>query len=508
MVFAACWVLGQGALILTAARAPTTCSASGCSPRPPPWRSTCPARWRAASSRRRGGEWSARDASGQLRHFSWHDRVRDPVLASLDQRVFASYGVDAQLARVGRALDDVADHVPEDGETLAPARRGRRLAQRPRPRDDAPGEPCPPRPPDAGALARWRDETGDAYALGAVRLALGVLLLLDAFRAAPRARGRLSSATSSTGPCSPKPSSRHAVSTRGSSSPASCSPGSSSPARAPPSSAAPCSARTSSSAIASSSTTTAGRSSATRCSSPSRRAIAPSACARGPARAPAPLWAARLAQLQVSLVYVASGGSKLLDPDWRGGRVLLERFHLYGSPGARRGRPGGARRWLSRDGRHERAREARHRDRSSSSRSASGRAARGWSRSGGASGSTSSSRRRAASSPSRGSRSPSTCSSSPPTCAHARSSSTRRARPAGGLARAVARLDWLARFEVATVGRRRRSPERARLVVDRDGSRATGAARRRASSRAACRCSFRCGRPLALVVRCTRRPAR
>jgi hypothetical protein len=42
-----------------------------------------------------------------------------------------------------------------------------------------------------------------------------------------------------------------------------------------------------------------------------------------------PLWAARLAQIQVSLIYLASGGAKLLDPDWRSGRVLLERFHLY-----------------------------------------------------------------------------------------------------------------------------------------------------------------------------------
>jgi hypothetical protein len=64
------------------------------------------------------GEWHARDAHGQLRHFSWRDRVRDPVLGSLESRVFASYGVDAQLARLQRALDDVADHVPEDGETM------------------------------------------------------------------------------------------------------------------------------------------------------------------------------------------------------------------------------------------------------------------------------------------------------------------------------------------------------------------------------------------------------
>ncbi|HEY8041242.1 MAG TPA: HTTM domain-containing protein [Polyangiaceae bacterium] len=43
-----------------------------------------------------------------------------------------------------------------------------------------------------------------------------------------------------------------------------------------------------------------------------------------------PLWAARLAQLQLSIIYLSSGGSKLLDPDWRSGRVLLERFRLYG----------------------------------------------------------------------------------------------------------------------------------------------------------------------------------
>src|SRR5262249_55957843 len=32
-----------------------------------------------------------------------------------------------------------------------------------------------------------------------------------------------------------------------------------------------------------------------------------------------PLWAQRLAQVQLALIYVGSGTSKLLDPDWRGG---------------------------------------------------------------------------------------------------------------------------------------------------------------------------------------------
>ena len=43
-----------------------------------------------------------------------------------------------------------------------------------------------------------------------------------------------------------------------------------------------------------------------------------------------PLWAVRLAQAQCSLIYLASGGSKLLDPDWRGGLVLGDRFARYG----------------------------------------------------------------------------------------------------------------------------------------------------------------------------------
>lgn len=40
----------------------------------------------------------------------------------------------------------------------------------------------------------------------------------------------------------------------------------------------------------------------------------------------APVWAQRLAQLQISLVYLASAGSKLVDDDWRGGQVLLLRY--------------------------------------------------------------------------------------------------------------------------------------------------------------------------------------
>ncbi len=40
----------------------------------------------------------------------------------------------------------------------------------------------------------------------------------------------------------------------------------------------------------------------------------------------APTFARRLFQIQVSLVYLGSAGGKLLDPDWRGGQVLWLRF--------------------------------------------------------------------------------------------------------------------------------------------------------------------------------------
>jgi hypothetical protein len=51
-------------------------------------------------------------------------------------------------------------------------------------------------------------------------------------------------------------------------------------------------------------------------------------------------WAVRLAQLQVSVVYLASAGSQLLDPDWRGGLVLADalarRGHLAVAAGVPR----------------------------------------------------------------------------------------------------------------------------------------------------------------------------
>jgi uncharacterized membrane protein YphA (DoxX/SURF4 family) len=44
-----------------------------------------------------------------------------------------------------------------------------------------------------------------------------------------------------------------------------------------------------------------------------------------------PLWAMRLLQLQLTIIYLTSGGSKLLDADWRSGAVLADRVVRYGN---------------------------------------------------------------------------------------------------------------------------------------------------------------------------------
>jgi hypothetical protein len=118
VVFAGAWIAAQAALVLTASLRPDAIFGF----RMFPEASTLEIRLGRELSQGEvpvpQGKWSARDTSGQLRHFEWRDRVRDPVLSSLDTRVFASYGASAQLARLQRALDDEADHVPEDAQTV------------------------------------------------------------------------------------------------------------------------------------------------------------------------------------------------------------------------------------------------------------------------------------------------------------------------------------------------------------------------------------------------------
>lgn len=117
VILAGAWLAGQAALVLTAGQRADRIFGFRMFPEASTLEVHLARETRDGERPAPGGEWSARDASGQLRHFSWHDRVRDPVLSSLDARVFASYGAGTQLARLQRALDDVADHVPEDAET-------------------------------------------------------------------------------------------------------------------------------------------------------------------------------------------------------------------------------------------------------------------------------------------------------------------------------------------------------------------------------------------------------
>lgn len=58
--------------------------------------------------------------------------------------------------------------------------------------------------------------------------------------------------------------------------------------------------------------------------SPADRAIAPGR----PGDAEGPLWTALVLRAQASLLYLASGVSKLLDPDWRSGAVLWGRLRI------------------------------------------------------------------------------------------------------------------------------------------------------------------------------------
>lgn len=117
VVFAAFWIAAQGALIVTASRRSDHIFGFRMFPEASTFEIQVSRMTTSGLAAAPSGEWSARDAYGQLRHFSWHDRVHDPILGSLQVRVFASYGIDAQLARLQAALDDVADHLDGDGET-------------------------------------------------------------------------------------------------------------------------------------------------------------------------------------------------------------------------------------------------------------------------------------------------------------------------------------------------------------------------------------------------------
>ncbi|MDP9000469.1 MAG: hypothetical protein M3O46_10205 [Myxococcota bacterium] len=117
VAFATSWIAGQATLVLTAALRPDYSFGFRMFPETSTLEIHLVREVGAERLPAAGGAWRARDRRGQLNRFSWHDRVRDPTIGAVDTRVFASYGVAAQLARLQRALDDVADHIPDDVET-------------------------------------------------------------------------------------------------------------------------------------------------------------------------------------------------------------------------------------------------------------------------------------------------------------------------------------------------------------------------------------------------------
>lgn len=60
---------------------------------------------------------------------------------------------------------------------------------------------------------------------------------------------------------------------------------------------------------------------------------------RAPDAPPRPIWARSAIKAQVSLMYLASGGSKLFDPEWRGGEMMLEMIRGFSRIMRERGVP-------------------------------------------------------------------------------------------------------------------------------------------------------------------------
>ena len=118
VAFAVCWIVGQAALVFTAPRRPDASFGFHMFPEASLIEIHLARETAKGVVPVSGGTWQAPDRAGHVHEFYWRERVRDPILSSLDARVFASYGVDAQLARLQRALDDVADHTSDDAQTL------------------------------------------------------------------------------------------------------------------------------------------------------------------------------------------------------------------------------------------------------------------------------------------------------------------------------------------------------------------------------------------------------
>ncbi len=119
MLFAAGWIVVQAALVATAGSRPE--AAFGFRMFPEASTINVHLMRRVASANGlvdvTNGAWVAVAPDGTRRTTRWRDRVKVGALATFDRDLFASYGVEAQLARIRAALDDVALHSPDDAET-------------------------------------------------------------------------------------------------------------------------------------------------------------------------------------------------------------------------------------------------------------------------------------------------------------------------------------------------------------------------------------------------------
>jgi hypothetical protein len=121
VLFAAGWIVVQAALVTTAGSRPE--AAFGFRMFPEASTINVHLMRRVASANGTAlvdvanGAWVAVAPDGARRTTHWRDRVKVGALSTFDHDLFASYGVEAQLARLRAALDDVALHSPDDTET-------------------------------------------------------------------------------------------------------------------------------------------------------------------------------------------------------------------------------------------------------------------------------------------------------------------------------------------------------------------------------------------------------
>lgn len=64
------------------------------------------------------GSWQAKGADGRRRQFRWQHQVRDFKLDALDRRQRAKISIATTLKFFRLALVHVAEHIPDDAETL------------------------------------------------------------------------------------------------------------------------------------------------------------------------------------------------------------------------------------------------------------------------------------------------------------------------------------------------------------------------------------------------------